>query len=48
MDSRVVPGVLLSNRPLAVARADLRDLTVTLLAEFGVDPLPVMTGRSVF
>ena len=48
MDSRAVPGVLLSNRPLAVAGADLRDLTVTFLAEFGVNPLPEMTGRSVF
>ena len=48
MDSRSVPGVLLANRPLAAAQADLRDLTVTILAEFGVAPLPEMTGRSVF
>jgi predicted AlkP superfamily phosphohydrolase/phosphomutase len=48
MDSRTVPGVLLSNRPLKAESADLKDLPVTILAEFGVDPPSHMTGRSVF
>ncbi len=48
MDSRVVPGVLLTSRPLRAEQADLRDLTVTLLEAFGVSAPERMTGSSVF
>jgi predicted AlkP superfamily phosphohydrolase/phosphomutase len=48
MDSRTVPGVLLSTRPLKRTQADLRDLTVSILAEFGIEPPSQMKGRSVF
>ena len=43
-----VPGVVLSNRKIRVADPRLEDLTVTLLAEFGVTPARGMTGRPVF
>ena len=48
MDSRTVPGVLLSNRALKVKKADLKDLPVSILAEFGIEQPPQMRGRSVF
>jgi hypothetical protein len=48
MDSRVVPGVLLANRPLAAEQADLRDLTVSILDVFGVEAPAQMQGKSVF
>jgi len=47
MDSRVVPGVLLSNRPLAVTAADLLDLPVTILQYFEVDAPTQMSGKSL-
>ena len=48
MDSRVVPGVLLSNRKIASEQAELRDLTVTILDAFGVETPAEMQGHSVF
>jgi predicted AlkP superfamily phosphohydrolase/phosphomutase len=42
-----VPGVILSNRPLMVDDPDLRDLAPTVLARFGVAPLPEMEGRDL-
>ncbi len=48
MDSRAVPGVLLSDRPLRASEADLRDLSVSILTYFEVSAPPQMTGRSVF
>jgi hypothetical protein len=48
MDARTVPGLLLSNRPLAISEAGLRDLPVSILVHFGVEPPPQMNGRSVF
>ena len=48
MDARTVPGVLLSNRPLSAESADLRDVTVSILRSFGVDPPDRMRGRPVF
>ena len=48
MDSRAVPGVLLSSRPLKVKEADLKDLPVSILADFGIERPPQMRGRSVF
>jgi predicted AlkP superfamily phosphohydrolase/phosphomutase len=47
IDSRAVPGVLLSNRPLR-GRGNLADLTVTVLDYFDVKPSADMHGRSMF
>lgn len=44
MAPEVVPGVLLSSRPLAAEGHDLTDVTATILAWYGVDPLPGMQG----
>jgi predicted AlkP superfamily phosphohydrolase/phosphomutase len=48
MDSRTVPGVLLSNTPLRSGSADLRDMPVSILNYFGISPPPQMTGQPVF
>jgi predicted AlkP superfamily phosphohydrolase/phosphomutase len=48
MDSRVVPGVLLSNLPLLRRDGQLRDLTVSVLSYFGVQAPPAMRGRALF
>ncbi|MBW2281369.1 MAG: alkaline phosphatase family protein [Deltaproteobacteria bacterium] len=48
MDSRAVPGVLLSNKRIAASEADLRDMPVSILAEFAVDAPAQMKGKSVF
>jgi len=49
MDARVVPGILLSNRPLGTGRpADLKDLPVSILARFGIEVPSQMQGRSVY
>jgi predicted AlkP superfamily phosphohydrolase/phosphomutase len=48
MDARLVPGVLLANRPLQAGEADLRDLPVSILSYFGIRPPSQMTGRPVF
>ena len=48
MDARAVPGILVANRTLETRGAGLRDLTVTLLHAFGVEPPPQMTGRRIF
>jgi len=43
-----VPGVLFSNRPIAEGTPALYDVTATILAVYGIDPLPDMLGKSVF
>lgn len=49
MDSRTVPGILLSNQSLDTqTSADLKDLTVTILDQFGIDPPSQMKGHSIF
>ena len=40
MAPEVVPGILLANRKLAGSGYDLTDLTVTLLAYYGIEPAP--------
>jgi len=47
IDHRWVPGVLVSNRPLAVGDPSLLDMPVSILAAFGVEKPAVMTGRNV-
>jgi predicted AlkP superfamily phosphohydrolase/phosphomutase len=48
IDPAKVPGVLLANRPIRLSDPALADLTVTILAEFGVAPAPEMRGRQIF
>jgi predicted AlkP superfamily phosphohydrolase/phosphomutase len=48
IDSRAVPGVLLSSRPLRATSGDLKDLTVSVLEYFGVDRSASMSGRPLF
>jgi predicted AlkP superfamily phosphohydrolase/phosphomutase len=48
MAPEVVPGILLVNRPLRGDGFDLRDVTATLLHQFGVVRPADMTGRSIF
>jgi predicted AlkP superfamily phosphohydrolase/phosphomutase len=48
MDHTLVPGVLLSNRALAVQDPSLLDVPVTILAEFGIARPAPMRGRALF
>jgi predicted AlkP superfamily phosphohydrolase/phosphomutase len=48
IDPLLVPGVFLSNRKSGLAGLELKDITVTLLHEFGVRPGEGMRGRSAF
>lgn len=49
MDARLVPGILLSNRPLNTDQpADLKDLPVSILARFGIAAPEWMKGHSVY
>ena len=45
IDSRLVPGVLISNREIIVEEPSLVDLTVAVLDEYGVEKLPEMIGQ---
>jgi len=47
MDFTLVPGVLLSNRKLAVEDPALTDIAPTILGEFGIPQPEGMMGRSV-
>jgi predicted AlkP superfamily phosphohydrolase/phosphomutase len=47
IDRSRVPGIFLTNRSIAAEAPELIDLTVTVLEEFGVEPLREMTGRPV-
>lgn len=48
IDPALVPGVLLSSRPVLHEDADLRDLAPTILARFRVPVPPAMKGRDLF
>ncbi len=48
MDFTQVPGVILSNKKLALADPALTDIAPTLLEEFGIRKEAPMTGRAVF
>jgi len=43
----VVPGTLMSNRPIASGDHRLEDVTVELLQQYGISPLPGMQGQGV-
>ena len=47
MDPAEVPGVLLSSRPLDLAKAAMADIAPTVLELFGIPRPPNMTGRSL-
>jgi hypothetical protein len=48
MSPDVVPGILMVNRKLSRDGHDLTDMTATVLAHYGIQPLPGMTGKSIF
>jgi predicted AlkP superfamily phosphohydrolase/phosphomutase len=48
MDYTKVPGVLLSNRKIAIDAPALTDITPTILAEYGIAKKEEMKGQSVF
>jgi predicted AlkP superfamily phosphohydrolase/phosphomutase len=48
MDYTLVPGVLLSNRPIPAQNPALTDIAPTILAEFGITKPKDMMGQSVF
>jgi len=45
MDHNLVPGILLSNRPIVLDDPDLKDLPVTILNFYGIAPHEQMRGR---
>jgi len=47
MSPDVVPGILLMNRKLSSDGHDLTDVTATVLAHYGIETLPDMTGRPI-
>lgn len=48
MDHKLVPGVLLANRPILVKDPDLLDMAPTILKLYGIDPPSQMRGRVIF
>jgi bisphosphoglycerate-independent phosphoglycerate mutase (AlkP superfamily) len=48
MSPDVVPGILMVNRKLSRDGHDLTDMTATVLAHYGIQPLAGMTGESIF
>jgi predicted AlkP superfamily phosphohydrolase/phosphomutase len=48
MAAAAVPGTLIGTHKLLLADPRLKDLPVTILNEFGIEPGPRMTGRVVY
>lgn len=48
IDAEKVPGVLLSNRPIASQRPSISDIAPTILGVFEIDTPAEMTGRNLF
>jgi predicted AlkP superfamily phosphohydrolase/phosphomutase len=48
MDSRLVPGVLLSNKKVTANAPSLVDVAPTILNEFGIAKTESMQGQAVF
>ena len=48
IDYTLVPGVLLSNKRIAIEAPALTDVAPSILSEFGIDKPKHMVGRSVF
>ncbi len=47
INAAAVPGVLFSKKKIAVEAPQLKDITVSILAEFGIGPAPGMSGRKI-
>lgn len=45
--AHLVPGIVLSNRPIVVDNPDLRDLAPTILDMFEIEPPEELEGRNV-
>ena len=45
IDNSHVPGILIANRPITLEAPALHDLTVAVLDEYGIPPLPEMIGK---
>jgi predicted AlkP superfamily phosphohydrolase/phosphomutase len=48
MAAELVPGVVFSNKKMKADSPTLSDLTVTILAEFGIQPEATMKGKTIF
>jgi bisphosphoglycerate-independent phosphoglycerate mutase (AlkP superfamily) len=48
IDYTLVPGVLLSNKPIAMQTPALTDIAPTILAEYNIAKPKNMVGQSVF
>ena len=48
IDSRLVPGVLLTNRRIIKDDPALSDMAPTILSEFGIEQSNEMHGKNVF
>jgi predicted AlkP superfamily phosphohydrolase/phosphomutase len=48
MAADLVPGVVFANRKIKINTPALSDLTVTVLAEFGIQPEGAMKGKPIF
>ena len=46
IDYRQVPGILVTNRKISLDKPTLQDLTVSVLAQFGVSKAATMSGRN--
>jgi predicted AlkP superfamily phosphohydrolase/phosphomutase len=46
MDNQVIPGVLVTNQKITLDDPALYDLTVAVLGQYGIPPLPEMIGRN--
>ena len=48
MASEVVPGIIVTNKKIKASSPRLVDMAPTMLAEFGIEPLPEMVGKPIF
>lgn len=48
VDPEIVPGVFFCNRPIAIERPHIADISVSVLRLFGQEPLRQMQGRMIF
>jgi hypothetical protein len=48
MDARTVPGIILSTMPMLTDKADLRDLSASILDYFDIEQPAAIEGRSIY
>ena len=46
VDNRLVPGILVTNKKITLDKPALYDLTIGVLNQFGLEPLPEMIGKN--